>query len=55
MELCWFIPTTGDGRYLGSAEQSRVTDYAYLRQIAQAVDELGFSAVFLPTGNSGSV
>jgi alkanesulfonate monooxygenase len=52
MELCWFIPTTGDGRYLGSAEQSRVTDYAYLRQIAQAVDELGFSAVLLPTGNS---
>jgi alkanesulfonate monooxygenase len=52
MELSWFIPTTGDGRYLGSAEQSRVTDYAYLRQIAQAVDELGFSAVLLPTGNS---
>lgn len=52
MQICWFIPTTGDGRYLGSAEQSRVTDYAYLRQIAQAVDELGFSAVLLPTGNS---
>jgi alkanesulfonate monooxygenase len=52
MQLCWFIPTTGDGRYLGSAHQSRVTDYAYLRQIAQAVDELGFSAVLLPTGNS---
>jgi alkanesulfonate monooxygenase len=52
MQLCWFIPTTGDGRYLGSAHQSRLTDYAYLRQIAQAVDELGFSAVLLPTGNS---
>jgi len=52
MEICWFIPTTGDGRYLGSAEQSRVTDYAYLRQIAQAVDQLGYSAVLLPTGNS---
>jgi len=52
MQLCWFIPTTGDGRYLGSAHQSRVTDYGYLRQIAQAVDELGFSAVLLPTGNS---
>ncbi len=52
MQLCWFIPTTGDGRYLGSAQQSRVTDYGYLRQIAQAVDELGYSAVLLPTGNS---
>jgi len=52
MQLCWFIPTTGDGRYLGSSHQSRLTDYAYLRQIAQAVDELGFSAVLLPTGNS---
>jgi alkanesulfonate monooxygenase len=52
MQLCWFIPTTGDGRYLGSSHQSRLTDYAYLRQIAQAVDELGFSAVLLPTGDS---
>jgi alkanesulfonate monooxygenase len=52
MKICWFIPTTGDGRYLGSAQQSRVTDYAYLRQIAQATDELGYYAVLLPTGNS---
>jgi alkanesulfonate monooxygenase len=52
MQICWFIPTTGDGRYLGSSHQSRVTDYAYLRQIAQAVDDLGFYAVLLPTGNS---
>src|ERR1700761_182234 len=52
MQICWFIPTTGDGRYLGSANQSRVTDYGYLRQIAQAVDDLGFYAVLLPTGNS---
>ena len=52
MQLCWFIPTTGDGRYLGSSHHSRSTDLAYLRQIAQAVDELGYSAVLLPTGNS---
>jgi alkanesulfonate monooxygenase len=52
MQISWFIPTTGDGRYLGSANQSRLTDYAYLRQIAQAVDELSFMAVLLPTGNS---
>jgi len=52
MQICWFIPTTGDGRYLGSAQQSRVTDYGYLRQVAQATDELGYYAVLLPTGNS---
>src|ERR1700749_973345 len=52
MQICLFIPTIGDGRYLGSAHQSRVTDYAYLKQIAQATDELGFEAVLLPTGNS---
>ena len=52
MQINWFIPTTGDGRYLGSSHQSRVTDYAYLRQIAQAVDDLGYYAVLLPTGNS---
>ena len=52
MEMFWFIPTTGDGRYLGSSHGSRLTDYAYLRQIAQAVDELGYGAVLLPTGNS---
>jgi alkanesulfonate monooxygenase len=52
MQISWFIPTTGDGRYLGSRRQSRLTDYAYLRQIAQAVDDLGYYAVLLPTGNS---
>jgi alkanesulfonate monooxygenase len=52
MQISWFIPTTGDGRYLGSSRQSRLTDYAYLRQIAQAVDDLGYYAVLLPTGNS---
>lgn len=52
MQINWFIPTTGDGRYLGSSHQSRLTDYAYLRQIAQAVDQLGYYAVLLPTGNS---
>lgn len=52
MQINWFIPTTGDGRYLGSSEQSRATDYVYLRQIAQAVDDLGYYAALLPTGNS---
>jgi alkanesulfonate monooxygenase len=52
MQISWFIPTTGDGRYLTTSKGSRLTDLPYLRQIAQAVDQLGFYAVLLPTGNS---
>lgn len=52
MEVFWFLPTHGDGRYLGSAEQARAVSYAYLKQIAQAADELGFQGVLLPTGRS---
>ncbi|XGV99164.1 MAG: FMNH2-dependent alkanesulfonate monooxygenase [Leptolyngbya sp. BL-A-14] len=52
MQLLWFIPTHGDGRYLGTAIGGRSTDYDYLRQIAQAVDHLGFTGALLPTGRS---
>jgi alkanesulfonate monooxygenase len=52
MEVFWFLPTHGDGRYLGSTEQARSVSYAYLKQIAQAADELGFQGVLLPTGRS---
>jgi alkanesulfonate monooxygenase len=52
MKLFWFIPTQGDGRYLGTTHFMRQTDHAYLKQIAQAVDQLGYEGVLLPTGNS---
>jgi alkanesulfonate monooxygenase len=52
MEIFWFIPTHGDGRYLGTSRGGRVTDLGYLRQIAQAVDQLGFRGALLPTGRS---
>src|SRR5271168_895106 len=52
MEVFWFLPTHGDGRYLGSGEQARTVNHAYLKQIAQAADELGFVGVLLPTGRS---
>jgi len=51
MQVFWFIPTTGDGRYLGDQRQARETNLPYLRQIAIAADELGFEGVLLPTGN----
>jgi alkanesulfonate monooxygenase len=52
MQLLWFIPTHGDGRYLGTASGGRATNFPYLRQIAQAVDDLGYTGALLPTGRS---
>lgn len=48
----WFIPTHGDGSYLGSAHLERQPDFAYFRQIAQAADRLGYEGVLLPTGQN---
>ncbi|HEX2620537.1 MAG TPA: LLM class flavin-dependent oxidoreductase, partial [Phototrophicaceae bacterium] len=50
MQVLWFIPTGGDGRYLGSSEQARPLKYDYLKQIAVAADEAGFAGALLPTG-----
>jgi alkanesulfonate monooxygenase SsuD/methylene tetrahydromethanopterin reductase-like flavin-dependent oxidoreductase (luciferase family) len=52
MDVLWFLPTHGDGRHLGTAQGARGVDLAYLRQIAQASDALGFDGVLLPTGRS---
>ncbi|TBR57082.1 FMNH2-dependent alkanesulfonate monooxygenase [Mastigocladus laminosus UU774] len=50
MQLLWFIPTHGEGRYLGTAIGGRAVNFDYWRQIAQAVDHLGFTGALLPTG-----
>ncbi|MBD2436641.1 FMNH2-dependent alkanesulfonate monooxygenase [Nostoc sp. FACHB-110] len=52
MQLLWFIPTHGDGRYLGTATGGRAVSFPYFRQIAQAVDDLGYTGALLPTGRS---
>jgi alkanesulfonate monooxygenase len=46
----WFLPTGGDGAYLGADVGQRPATNRYLREIAQAVDRLGFDGVLLPTG-----
>ena len=51
LEMLWFMPTGGDGRYLGSAQGKRTVDNRYLRQVAQAADQLGYTGILLPTGN----
>ena len=51
MHLFWFLPTHGDGRVLTSSLGDRPITFAYLRQVAQAADNLGFEGVLLPTGS----
>lgn len=48
----WFLPTHGDGRYLGTSQGGRAVDLNYLKQIAQAADRLGYYGVLIPTGKS---
>jgi alkanesulfonate monooxygenase len=51
-DVLWFLPTHGDGRYLGSDVNARHITLNYLGQIARAADELGYFGVLLPTGKS---
>src|SRR5258708_3689367 len=51
LTLFWFLPTGGDGPYLGSTIGHRPADFGYLREIAVAADRLGFGGGLLPTGN----
>lgn len=50
--VLWFLPTHGDGRYLGTTRGGRQVDLPYLAQVAQAADRLGYYGVLLPTGRS---
>jgi alkanesulfonate monooxygenase len=50
--VLWFLPTHGDGRHLGTTVGARAVSLQYLRQIAQAADDLGYFGVLLPTGRS---
>src|SRR5580698_3338371 len=51
-DILWFLPTHGDGHYLGTTSGGRDVNFNYLRQIAQAADQLGYFGVLLPTGRS---
>lgn len=50
LDFLWFIPTSGDGSYLGSDDRSRPADPGYFREIAIAADRLGYTGVLIPTG-----
>lgn len=42
INVFWFLPTHGDGRYLGTTEGGRPVDLPYLQQVALAADSLGY-------------
>jgi alkanesulfonate monooxygenase len=52
LDFFWFIPTHGDGSYLGSERQQRPAEFPYFKMVAQACDQLGYDGVLLPTGQS---
>jgi alkanesulfonate monooxygenase len=52
IDVLWFLPTQGDGRYLGTQTGARHVTLNYLGQIARAADELGYFGVLLPTGRT---
>jgi alkanesulfonate monooxygenase len=51
MQFFWYLPTHGDGRYLATHVGSREPSHRYLKQVAQAADNLGYNGVLLPTGH----
>lgn len=52
MHLYWFLPTAGETRYLGTEKGKREVTYDYLKQVAQAVDTVGFEGALFPTGHN---
>ena len=50
LDFLWFLPSSGDQRWLGSRLGARAASPSYLREVAMAADRLGFSGVLLPTG-----
>lgn len=50
LHIFWFIPTQGDGRFLGTTTGGRAATFDYFSQVARAADSLGYEGVLLPTG-----
>ncbi|MCU1717360.1 FMNH2-dependent alkanesulfonate monooxygenase [Pseudomonas sp. 5P_3.1_Bac2] len=52
LDIFWFLPTSGDTRYLGHSASGRPATNAYMRQIAVAAENLGYDGLLIPTGSS---
>ncbi|HET7866250.1 MAG TPA: FMNH2-dependent alkanesulfonate monooxygenase [Burkholderiaceae bacterium] len=51
LDIFWFLPTSGDSRYLGTSDFGRAPSMDYLNQIAVTADQLGYDGVLIPTGS----
>ncbi|GMA61285.1 LLM class flavin-dependent oxidoreductase [Alicyclobacillus fastidiosus] len=49
VEFGWFIPTTGDGAYIG-VQPERESTLDYMLQVAKAAEDGGFTFALIPTG-----
>ncbi|AZS51489.1 alkanesulfonate monooxygenase, FMNH(2)-dependent [Entomomonas moraniae] len=49
-EIFWFLPTSGDTRYLGESETARPATIQYMSQIALAAENLGYDGLLIPNG-----
>jgi len=52
LDIFWFLPTSGDTRYLGKSESGRPATNQYMRQIAVAAESLGYDGLLIPIGSS---
>ena len=52
LDIFWFLPTSGDTRYLGKSDFGRPASNAYMRQIAVTAEQLGYDGLLIPTGAS---
>jgi alkanesulfonate monooxygenase len=51
-EVFWFLPTSGDTRYLGKSDFGRAPTNEYLRSIAVTSENLGYDGLLIPTGST---
>lgn len=51
-DIFWFLPTSGDTRYLGTSDFGRPATNEYMRQIAVTAESLGYDGLLIPTGSS---
>lgn len=51
VEFGWFIPTTGDGKYIG-VKPERESTGEYMVEVGKAAEEAGFTFALIPTGGA---
>jgi len=51
-DIFWFLPTSGDTRYLGTSDFGRAPTNAYMQHIAITAERLSYDGLLIPTGSS---